>query len=52
MVVISLCSCLLALGKLGSVGAGTIIAAVLAGAVLGVINRLFGEKRDLILQGA
>ena len=52
MVVISLCSCLLALGKLGSVGAGTIIAAVLVGAVLGVINRLFGEKRDLILQGA
>lgn len=52
MVVISLCSCLLALGKLGSVGAGTIIAAVLVGAVLGVINRLFGKKRDLILQGA
>lgn len=51
MVVISLISCLVALGTLGSVGVGTIIAAVLVGSVLGVITKWFGEKRDKILQG-
>lgn len=51
MVVISLISCLLILRKLGSVGVGTIVAAVLVGAVLGVLTKLFGEKRDRFLQG-
>ena len=51
MVIISLISCLVALGTLGSVGVGTIIAAVLVGSVLGVITGWFGEKRDKILQG-
>ena len=51
MVVISLISCLVALGTLGSVGVGTIIAAVLVGSVLGVITGWFGEKRDKILKG-
>ena len=49
--VISLISCLVALGTLGSVGVGTIIAAVLVGSVLGVITGWFGEKRDKILKG-
>ncbi|MDD6215621.1 MAG: DUF6198 family protein [Roseburia sp.] len=51
MVVISLISCLLILRKLGSVGVGTIVAAVLVGAVLGVLTKLFEEKRDRFLQG-
>ena len=41
----------MALGTLGSVGVGTIIAAVLVGSVLGVITGWFGEKRDKILKG-
>lgn len=52
MVAISLCACLLILHRLGSVGAGTVVAAVLAGSILGVINKLFGEQRDRVLQGA
>lgn len=51
MVVVSLIACLLILKKLGSVGVGTIVAAVLVGMILGIINKLFGEKRDLILMG-
>ena len=46
MVTISLISCLLTLRWLGSVGVGTIIAAVLVGTVLGFVTRLFGVKRD------
>ena len=49
MVTISLIACLLTLGRLGSVGVGTIIAAVLVGTVLGFVTRLFGVKRDAIL---
>lgn len=49
MVTISLISCLLTLRRLGSVGVGTIIAAVLVGTVLGFVTRLFGVKRDVIL---
>ncbi|MBS1318403.1 MAG: hypothetical protein HP042_08265 [Lachnospiraceae bacterium] len=52
MVAISLCACLLILHRLGSVGAGTVVAAVLVGSILGVINKLFGEQRDRVLQGA
>lgn len=49
MVLVSLAACLIALHSMGSVGIGTVIAAVLVGAVLGVINRRFGEKRDRLL---
>ena len=52
MVAISLCACLLILHRLCSVGAGTVVAAVLVGSILGVINKLFGEQRDRVLQGA
>lgn len=51
MVAVSLIACLLILKKLGSVGIGTVVAAVLVGMILGIINKLFGEKRDLILMG-
>jgi uncharacterized membrane protein YczE len=49
MVVISLTTCLIALHKLGSVGLGTVIAAVLVGVVLGFITKLFSAKRDKLL---
>lgn len=49
MVVISAIICLTLLHSLGSVGLGTIVAAVLVGTVLGFINRAFGEKRDKLL---
>ena len=49
MVVVSLAACLLVLRELGSVGVGTIITSVLVGAVLGVVNQWFGEKRDQLL---
>mgnify|MGYP000674088444 CR=1 FL=1 len=51
MVEVSLIACLLILKKLGSVGIGTVVAAVLVGMILGIINKLFGEKRDLIFMG-
>lgn len=51
MVAVSLIACLLILKKLGSVGIGTVVAAVLVGMILGIINKLFGEKRDLIFMG-
>lgn len=46
MVVISLITCLLLLRSLGSVGLGTVIAAVLVGVELNFITRYFGETRD------
>lgn len=49
MVVISLISCLAVLHKLGSVGIGTVIAAILVGVNLGFITKLFGDKRDRLL---
>ncbi len=49
MVVISLITCLIVLHGLGSVGIGTVLAAVLVGVVLGIINGRFGEKRDHML---
>ena len=49
MVVVSMAACLLVLRELGSVGVGTIITSVLVGAVLGVVNQWFGEKRDRLL---
>ena len=48
--VISLCICLVTIRELGSVGAGTVVSAVLTGIVLGIITKLFGEKRDKLLK--
>lgn len=49
MVVVSAVTCLGALHSLGSVGIGTIIAAILVGTFVGVINRAFGKQRDNLL---
>ncbi len=49
MVVISLVTCLAVLHSLGSVGIGTVIAAVLVGFELKVITKYFGKARDSIL---
>jgi uncharacterized membrane protein YczE len=46
MVVISLIICLICIHSTGSVGIGTVIAAILVGTILGFINRMFGRKRD------
>ena len=50
MVSISLLVCLIALGTLGSVGIGTVIAALLVGTVLHLLERAFGRYRDRVLQ--
>lgn len=49
MVVISFTTCHLLLHSLGSVGIGTVIAAVLVGSELKLITRAFGSYRDRIL---
>ena len=49
MVAVSLATCLIVLHQLGSVGAGTVIAAVLVGTFLGFVNKLFSRWRDSIL---
>ena len=49
MVAISLVTCLAFLRRLGSVGAGTVIAAVLVGVVLGRITKRFSGWRDALL---
>ncbi|ORX49644.1 hypothetical protein BCR36DRAFT_583714 [Piromyces finnis] len=49
MVIISLISCLIFIRNLGSVGAGTIVSAVLVGMILGVITKWFGARRDKFL---
>ena len=49
MVVISLITCMITLGNPGSVGIGTVLAAVFVGVVLGWISRRFGSWRDSIL---
>ncbi len=46
MVIISLVSCLCFIKSFGSVGIGTILAAVLVGTVLGFISKRFGKYRD------
>ena len=43
------CICLTVLHNLGSVGAGTIIAAILVGTLVGIINRAFCKQRDKLL---
>ncbi|MGN0361784.1 MAG: YitT family protein [Bilifractor sp.] len=52
MVVISLISCLIALHSLGAVGIGTIIAAILVGTEVGIINKQFGDRRDRLFFGS
>ena len=49
MVLVSVITCLTCLHSLGSVGAGTVIAAVLVGTLVGVLNRAFGKRRDVIM---
>ena len=49
MVVISAVTCLIAIHSFGSVGIGTVIAAVLVGVVLGKLNYWFGTWRDRLL---
>ena len=49
MVLVSAITCLIVLHNLGSVGAGTIIAAILVGTLVGIINRAFGKQRDKLL---
>lgn len=49
MVLVSAITCLTVLHNLGSVGAGTIIAAILVGTLVGIINRTFGKQRDKLL---
>ena len=49
MMVVSLIACLLVLHTLGSVGVGTVIAAVLVGSELKVLTKLFGAARARVL---
>lgn len=49
MVVISAATCMLLTHNLGSVGIGTVIAALLVGMILRIITKLLGEKRDFLL---
>lgn len=51
MVVISFVTCLAVLGELGSVGLGTILAAVLIGNEIKWMTRIFGAARDRMLAG-
>lgn len=46
MVLISLTTCLILIHSLGSVGVGTVIAAVMVGMVLKLMTKLLGEARD------
>lgn len=49
MVAISFVVCLIMIGNMGSVGIGTMIAAILVGTVHGVFTKVLGEKRDSFL---
>ena len=49
MMAVSLMTCLLVLHGLGSVGIGTVIAAVLVGSELKVLNKAFGAARARVL---
>lgn len=49
MVLVSAATCLIVLHSLGSVGIGTIAAAVLVGTLVGIISRAFGSWRDRLL---
>ena len=48
MVVVSFVTCIVAIHSPGSVGVGTVIAAVLVGLILGAITKKFGESRKRI----
>ena len=50
MVAVSLITCLIILHSLGSVGIGTVIAAILVGITLGSITKWLGKWRDNLLQ--
>lgn len=50
MVCISLIVCLILIHSLGSVGIGTVVAAVLVGVELKLITRLWGKHRDRLLK--
>lgn len=50
MVVISLITCLVLIHSLGSVGLGTVIAAILVGVSLKVTTRFFGPARDRVFR--
>ena len=50
MVVISLITCLVLIHSLGSVGLGTVIAAILVGVSLKIITRIFGSARDRVFR--
>ena len=49
MVVISLVTCLIAIRSLGSVGVGTIVAAILVGTEVKLFTKYLGEKRNRFL---
>lgn len=49
MVVISLVTCLISIHSLGSVGIGTIVAALLVGTEVKIMTKYFGESRGKIL---
>lgn len=49
MVVISLVTCLIVIRQLGSVGIGTILAALLVGTEVKWLTKFFGESRDRLL---
>lgn len=49
MVVISLTTCLIAIGSLGSVGVGTVVAALLVGTEVKMMTKFWGGARDKIL---
>ena len=51
MVLVSALTCLTVLHSLGSVGIGTIIAAVLVGTLVGIFTQAFGRQRDHLLWG-
>lgn len=51
MVIISTIVCLIMIHGFGSVGIGTITAALLVGTILGIITKLLGHQRDLLLNG-
>ena len=51
MVIISLVTCLIAIHSVGSVGIGTVMAAVLVGFALGLVTKAFGTWRDHLYYG-
>ena len=51
MVIISLVTCLIAIHSVGSVGIGTVMAAVQVGFVLGLVTKAFGTWRDHLYYG-